>query len=181
MNVRMVTFVNTSASTVMDHSSVNVELTTQRRKITEAVLVRPWRCSFFFLLLTTDLICICVLITNVKEYAWIKIDVHCVHLIYAGTPTNVSLATTSSHSLTMSWNSPTYLEDRHGSFIAYIVKCQSERGEIYNYSFGNVTLVTMDRLLPFQLYNCCVSLQTAMANSTETCQQQRTAEDGKHL
>ena len=102
----------------------------------------------------------------------------CTFNIYAGTPTNVSLATRSSQSLTMSWNPPTYLEDRHGSFISYIVKCQSEGGAITTFRFGNMTLVTIERLLAFQGYNCCVLLQTTMANSTETCQQQRTAEDG---
>ena len=78
----------------------------------------------------------------------------------------------------MSWNPPTYLENRHGPFIAFIVKCQSEGEAVSTYTFGNETLVTIDRLLPYQTYNCCVSLQTALANSTETCQQQRTAEDG---
>ena len=102
----------------------------------------------------------------------------CTFYIHAGTPTNVSLAARSSQSLMMGWNSPTYLEDRHGSFIAYIVKCQSEGGAIATYRFGNVTLVIIDQLLAFQVYNCCVLLQTTMANSTETCQQQRTAEDG---
>ena len=110
-----------------------------------------------------------------KDYAWIKFNVN---LIYAGTPTNVSLITRSSQSLMMGWNSPTYLEDRHGSFIGYIVKCQSEGGAISTYRFGNVVLATIDQLLAFQVYNCCVFLQTTMANSTETCQQQRTAEDG---
>ena len=78
----------------------------------------------------------------------------------------------------MGWNSPTYLEVLHGSFIAYIVKCQSEVGAISNYRLGNVTLVAIDQFLPFQTYNCCVSLQTTMANSTEVCQQQTTEEDG---
>ena len=94
------------------------------------------------------------------------------HLIYAGTPTNVSLIARSSQSLTLGWNSPAYLEDRHGSFIAYIVQCQSEGGTISTYRL-NMTLVTINRLLAFQTYNYCVSLQTDMANSTETCQQQK--------
>ena len=41
MNVRIVPSVNTPASTVMGHSPVNVELTTKRHKIKEAVLVKP--------------------------------------------------------------------------------------------------------------------------------------------
>ena len=103
-----------------------------------------------------------------------------VYFTFAGTPTNVSLTTRGSQILAMAWNLPTYLENRHGSFIAFIVKCQLEGGAVSTYRFGNMTLVivTIDQLLPYQMYNCCVSLQTALANSTETCQQQRTAEDG---
>ena len=81
----------------------------------------------------------------------------------------------------MVWNSPTYLEDRHGSFIAYAVTCQSEQEIPSNYRFGNLIQVTIDQLHPFQTYNCCVLLQTTMANSTETCQQQDTSEDGKFI
>ena len=40
--MRIVPFVNTSASTTMGHSPVNVELTTQRHKTKEAVLVMPY-------------------------------------------------------------------------------------------------------------------------------------------
>lgn len=82
----------------------------------------------------------------------------------------------------MGWNSPAYLEDRHGSFVTYVVTCQSE-GEIISangYRFGNVTQVIIDELLPFQTYNCCVLLQTTMANSTEACQEQETPEGGKY-
>lgn len=40
------------------------------------------------------------------------------------------------------------------------------------------TRATLDELLPFTMYNCCVSLQTTLANSTEVCQQEMTPEDG---
>ena len=101
--------------------------------------------------------------------------------MHAGAPTNVSLSTRSSQSFSVAWNSPTYLEDWHGSFIAYIIKCQSEETETSTYRFGNLTQVTVNQLNPFQVYNCCVLLQTTMANSTETCQQQETSEDGKFV
>lgn len=78
----------------------------------------------------------------------------------------------------MSWDSSTYLEDRHGSFIAYVVMCQSEGEVTSTYRFGNLTQVIVNQLHPFQMYNCCVLLQTTMANSTETCLQEETSEDG---
>lgn len=78
----------------------------------------------------------------------------------------------------MGWSPPSYVIDRHGTFVAYIVKCQTVGELVSTYRLGNMSLVTVDRLLPFHIYNCCVSLQTTMGNSTESCQQQRTAEDG---
>ena len=79
----------------------------------------------------------------------------------------------------MTWNSPTLIPERHGSFIAYSVECLSGGNTTSDYRLKNVTQVTIDQCLPYKTYNCCVSLHTTLANSTEICQQQRTLEEGK--
>lgn len=94
-----------------------------------------------------------------------------------GPPANVSLQARSSTSLIIAWDP---LKAKHGSFIAYTVQCQSEEQSttIYKLANENVTQVTIEKLLPFTTYTCCASIETTMANSTTTCLQQRTPEDG---
>ena len=80
----------------------------------------------------------------------------------------------------MTWDPPTDLKQSHGSFIAYIVKCWSDGQATAVYNLENVTQVIVDHCLPFETYNCCVSLQTTLANSTATCQLGKTLEEGKY-
>ena len=97
-----------------------------------------------------------------------------------GPPANVSLRTRSSRSLIIAWNP---LKEKQYSFIAHTVQCSlaEQTVAVYKLANKNVTQVTIEQLLPFKKYTCCVSIQTAMANSTATCQQQRTQEDGNSI
>ena len=106
----------------------------------------------------------------------VKTDICSTH--HAGPPSNVSLIARSSRNLTMTWNSPTSFTEQHGLFVAYVVKCWSGEHLTTTSTLENVTQVTIDDCIPYQVYNCCVSLQTTLANSTEICQQQRTFEGG---
>ena len=99
--------------------------------------------------------------------------------VHIGSPGNVSLNARGSRSLSMTWTSPTNLKEKHGSFVAYTVKCWSEGQTTASYKLANVTQIIIEQCLPFSMYNCCVSLQTTQANSTAVCQQQSTPEDGK--
>ena len=100
--------------------------------------------------------------------------------VLKGSPGNVSLNARSSRSLSMTWTSPANLKGKHGSFVAYAVKCWSKGQATAAYKLSNVTQVNIEQCLPYSTYNCCVSLQTTQANSTAVCQQQRTPEDGKY-
>ena len=96
----------------------------------------------------------------------------------SGPLSNLSL-TATSRSLTMTWNnSHSYTEERHGQFVAYLIKCCSEGRCASVLDLESHTQATLDELLPFTMYNCCVSLQTTLANTTEVCQQKLTPEDG---
>ena len=96
-----------------------------------------------------------------------------------GYPSEVSLTASTPRTLIMTWEPPTYVPKKHGSFVAYTVECSSGAKATSSYKLTNVTQVTIDDCLPYKTYDCCVSLFTAQANSTEICEQQRTPEDGK--
>lgn len=107
-------------------------------------------------------------------------DVLAVNYIFTslkGPPTNVSVQPRSSKSLKVAWDP---LNAVHGSFVAYTVQCQSEEqsSTLYKLANKNATQVIIEKLLPFTMYTCCASIETTMANSTTTCLQQRTPEDG---
>ena len=78
----------------------------------------------------------------------------------------------------MTWNSPTDFKESHGSFVAYTVECWSKGQATAVYRLENVTQVIVDQCLPAITYNCCVSLQTTLANSTAICQLGKTLEEG---
>ena len=81
----------------------------------------------------------------------------------------------------MTWDSPSdYTKEKHGSFVAYAIKCWSKEQTTAAFKVENVTRVTIEECLPYTTYNCCVSLQTESANSTEICRQEMTPEDGIH-
>ena len=117
-------------------------------------------------------------IQKIAGLTCVKTDINFVSTHHAGPPSNVSLIVHSSQNLTLTWNSPTSFRGQHGLFVAYVVKCWSGERLTATYILENVTEVIIDDCLPYQVYNCCVSLQTTLANSTEICQQQRTFEGG---
>ena len=96
----------------------------------------------------------------------------------AGYPSEVSLTASTPRTLIMTWEPPTYVPKKHGSFVAYTVECSSGGKATSTYKLKNVTEVTIDNFLPYKTYDCCVSFFTEQANSTEICEQQRTPEDG---
>ena len=79
----------------------------------------------------------------------------------------------------MSWASSSYTEEKHGYFVAYAINCCAQEGHCTSiFEQDNRTHIKMEGFLPFTTYNCCISLQTTLANSTEVCQEQMTLEDG---
>ena len=120
-----------------------------------------------------------VFLNHAGDRLKIHVQTSKVKIVHTGSPGNVSLNARSSRSLSLTWTSPANLKEKHGSFVAYSVKCWSKGQITAAYKLENVTQVIIDQCLPFSTYNCCVSLQTTQANSTAMCQQQRTPEDGK--
>ena len=98
----------------------------------------------------------------------------------AGPPINVTLYTANSRTLTISWDIPADPEERHGTVVLTSVICDSEGmlGSITGYGVGIERYVTFDGLFPYSNYNCCISLQTTLANSSVICRMAQTPEDG---
>lgn len=107
----------------------------------------------------------------------------CMHIVvmYTGSPSNVRLTALSSHGLNMTWDLPVNFSKNHGSFVAYTIRCLSRGQLTVEYTLGNITQATIDECLPYQTYNCCVSLHTTLGNSTEVCKLQRTLQDGNFV
>lgn len=101
--------------------------------------------------------------------------------LYSGPPVNILLNPTTSRSLTFYWDSPANLSQRHGNVVCYTITCDSEEHPGYTFSIyrlGSEREVVLDRLLPYNTYNCCVSIQTTLANSSAVCQKAQTPEEG---
>lgn len=87
----------------------------------------------------------------------------------------------NSQSLTLSWELPLVFFERHGTVVHFQVQCESEENTehgIIIYSPHNVREVELVSLTPYNTYNCCISLQTTLANSSLVCQVARTPEKG---
>ena len=88
----------------------------------------------------------------------------------------------SSRSLRLSWKLPLGFNERHGTVVHYPIQCISEENpeHIINiYNPRDMREVELDRLIPYNTYNCCVSVQTTLANSSVVCQAARTPEEGR--
>ena len=79
----------------------------------------------------------------------------------------------------MTWNSPPGLDEKHGTFVAYKVKCWSGEDLAATYNLLNVTHVIVAECRPYETYICCVSLLTTVATSMLACQEQTTLEEGE--
>ena len=72
---------------------------------------------------------------------------------------------------------------RHGDLVHYTITCYSEEHPGYIFTMiltptGDRREEVIDGLLPYNTYNCCISVQTTMANSSVVCQQAPTLEEG---
>ena len=88
---------------------------------------------------------------------------------------------TSSRILTFSWDLPADPKQRHGTVILTSITREAEGTSghgVSGYSFGDESTATLDGLLPYSTYNCCVSVRTTLATSPSACQNARTPEDG---
>ena len=117
--------------------------------------------------------------TTTTDYNLYPSRIICTH--HVGSPRNVSLTAHSSRSLTMTWNLPMDLKEKHGSILSYKIKCWQGEQPTVTYSLGNVTQFIIGDCLPYKAYKCCVSLHTTLANSTEVCRQQRTLQAGIYV
>ena len=99
----------------------------------------------------------------------------------SGPPANIVINITSSRILIFSWDVPADPKQRHGTVVLSSITCEAERtsGHRFSgYSFGNERTATLDGLIPYNTYNCCVSVRTTLATSPSVCQNARTPEDG---
>ena len=118
--------------------------------------------------------------TCMCTHACIKVTMHDVLYSSSGQPRNVTINITSPQRLTFSWSSPIDFDTRHGSVISYTITCSSELDQgINSVTLGETQEADIEGLLPHNSYNCCLSLQTTLANSSSVCQQVQTPQDGK--
>ena len=100
--------------------------------------------------------------------------------ILIGPPTNIILYVPNSRSLSISWDIPADPEDRHGSVVLSLITCESKGtlSTVTGFGTGTDRNFTLDGLYPDSNYNCCISLQTTLANSSAICQSAQTPQDG---
>ena len=91
-----------------------------------------------------------------------------------GAPVNISITSSSSRSLTVSWDSPDDPDQLHGNILSYTITC----GALSTSNVPASKDVSFDGLLPYSTYNCCVSMETTKANSSAACQEGTTLEEG---
>lgn len=104
----------------------------------------------------------------------------------SGPPANIVINITSSRILAFSWNAPVDPKQRHGAVVLTSITCEAELDHegastghsVSDYSFGDERTNTLDGFLPYNTYNCCVSVRTSLATSPSVCQEARTPEDG---
>ena len=122
--------------------------------------------------------------------ALVRIHIHAfipntIILCYAGPPINVAITSRTSQSLTFTWQSPVDPNGRHGDFVRSPVVCYSDDNSrqtttAYGRSADNQVTFEVEALMPYSYYNCCVSVETTLANSTGVCQSTQTPQDGNN-
>ena len=94
------------------------------------------------------------------------------NFLYAG-PLNISVNSSSSRSLIVSWDPLDDLDQQHGSILSYTISCGA-----FTTASEEAVDVFFDDLLPYTMYNCCVSIATTEFNSSAACQEGVTLEEG---
>ena len=97
---------------------------------------------------------------------------------HTGPLTNVTLTAINSRSLTFSWYNPADSEGRHGDVLRYPITCVSEENTLSAYGRSDGREFMLEGLAPYSTYNCCVSIQTTLANSSVVCLTVQTPEEG---
>ena len=102
-------------------------------------------------------------------------------MLSAGPLINVTLSPTSSRTLTFSWHPPIDPKRRHGDVLRYPIVCVSEDNPGSTFAAAGQSddrELVLQGLLPYNTYNCCMSVQTTLANSSAVCKKARTLEEG---
>lgn len=94
-----------------------------------------------------------------------------------GPPVNISIVSPSSRSLIVSWDSPDHPDQLHGNIISYSITCDTITTNVP--ASEEAMDVLFDGLLPYTTYNCCVSMEATIANSSAACQEGVTLEEGR--
>ena len=101
-------------------------------------------------------------------------------LAHLGPPTNITLYAFNSRSLSISWDIPADPEERHGDVVLTSIVCEAEgtQATITGFGIGIERSIILGGLSPHSNYNCCILLQTTLANSSAVCQNAQTPQDG---
>ena len=120
-----------------------------------------------------------IMMTNNKHHASMNII-----FFHTGHPRNVTLSAMNSRNLILSWELPLVFLEKHGTVVRFPIQCESEEDvehSINVYGPPNVREVELVSLTPYITYNCCISIQTTLANSSVVCQAARTPEKGNSI
>ena len=88
-------------------------------------------------------------------------------------PLNISVYSSSSRSLIVSWDPLDDLDQQHGSVLSYTISCGT-----FTIASEEAMDVLFDGLLPYTTYDCCVSIATTEFNSSAACHEGTTLEEG---
>ena len=101
-----------------------------------------------------------------------------------GPPVNVALRPTGSRNCTLTWSPPVESGRSDESLSSYSIVCNSEQHLDFALSTrANVEDVqfVLIRLLPHNMYNCCLTAVTTVGTSPTVCVKATSLEEGKHM
>ena len=101
-----------------------------------------------------------------------------------GPPVNVALRPTGSRNCTLTWSPPVESGRSDESLSSYSIVCNSEQHLDFALSTrANVEDVqfVLIRLLPHNMYNCCLTAVTTVGTSPTVCVKATSLEEGKHI
>lgn len=105
---------------------------------------------------------------------------NCGQYIHAGMPEHITLISTNSRTLFLSWDPPV-ADSRDGTLEFFSGFCSPERPEYHTTSFSShiITAIILIDLNPFTSYNCCIKAVTTKGAGPFRCESGTTMEDGE--
>lgn len=97
---------------------------------------------------------------------------------YTAAPVDLDVTVNDQHYVNISWMQP-WMATRHGSLLYYVLNCSMAEEEVGTPMIGTQKTMAGLQLLPYQTYQCCVSVVNEAGNGYPACELFVTNEGGK--